>query len=112
MVVVESVPARAFSAMKDMQTIISDLRHESEDEELTSGLQRMKHHDTVKVGCVHRMTEKKCLQQWTDRLTKLVFALLSFKSLISLQARKINDGSCNKENRGTNFKIMTRNKKK
>ena len=68
-----------------------------------AGLQRVQHHDAVKVGCIYGMTEKTNLQEWSDRLTKLLFQALNFKPLISLQTKKIIDGSYCK---ASGFKII------
>ena len=97
---------------EDTQTIIGDLHGKLEDEETTVGLKRVQHRNEVKIGCAHRIMNKKHMQEWTDCLTRLLSTALSFKILISFQERKINDSTHNKANRGPSLKTMTRNKKK
>ena len=46
----------------DMQSIVNKLRHELEVEEIILGLQRVQHHDAVKVGNVYGMIYKIRLQ--------------------------------------------------
>ena len=71
-----------------IQIIIGDLCYELEELEITLGLQQFQHQGIVKVGHVYGMMDKIKLKEWTDRLTKLLFKVLKFKSLISLQAKK------------------------
>ena len=75
-----------------MQDIIDDLRCELEELEIKLGLKRVHYYHIVKVGCVYGMMDKINLQEWKDLLTKILLKLLNFKHLISLHARKIDDG--------------------
>ena len=47
---------------EDAQSIISDLWHELEVEEIILVFQTVQHHDVVKIGHILRMTEKIHLQ--------------------------------------------------
>ena len=101
---------------EDIQSIISDMRYELEIEEITLESQQVQNHDVIKVGCtlgcILGMMDKINLQEWTDRLKKLIFTVLKCKPLTSLQVAKINDGLYNKANSGSGFKVMMRNKQK
>ena len=58
-----------------IQSIISDLRYELETEEITLELQQVQHYDVIKIGYILEMMDKINLQEWTDRLKKLLFTV-------------------------------------
>ena len=72
----------------------------------------MQYHDVIKIGHILGIMDKTNFHEWIDRLKNLLFIVLKYKHLISLQVAKINDGSYDKANRGSGFKVMTRNKQK
>ena len=90
--------------------IIGDLKHELETKGINLGMQRVQHHDIVKVGCVFDMIHKTDTQQWSDRLQKILLQVLKHKPKTSLQACKINDRSCNKAANNLKFKMLSRKK--
>ena len=58
---------------EEMQIILCDLRYELEELYVTLGLKRAQHHAVVKLGSIGGMIEKIDVQEWSDRLTKLLF---------------------------------------
>ena len=78
--------------LEDILTIIDNLKHQLEEEEITLDLQRVQHHDLVKIGCFFGMMEKINVKEWKDHLQKIPSTVLCFKSRISLQTSNTNDG--------------------
>ena len=70
----------------------------------------MQRHEVIKIWCILGMMDKINLQEWIDRLTKLLFTLLNYKPLMCLQETEINDYSHDKINSGSGFQSITRNK--
>ena len=93
---------------EDIDIIVSNLRFDLDTEDIDIGLQRIQHHDTVKVGYIYGMLDKINLQEWSDHLRKFLFRVLKFKPLISLQASRINDGSTFKVVDNTSFTPLFR----
>ena len=52
--------------LEDIQYFVGDLRYESEEEDITLGLQLVQRHDVVKVGLVLGIMDTINLQEWTD----------------------------------------------
>ena len=63
----------------DIQDVICDLRYELDVERVTVGLQRVQHHDVVKVGYIYGMMEKIDTKEWTDKLQKVLLQFLHYK---------------------------------
>ena len=61
----------------DRQSMISDLRYEVDVEEISLGLQRVQYNDAIKIEHILGMIDKKNAQEWTGRLTKLLFTMLN-----------------------------------
>ena len=101
---------------EDIQSIISDMWYELEIEEITLESQQVQHHDVIKIecilDCILGMMDKINLQEWTDRLKKLIFTALKCKHLTSLKVAKINNGPYKKANSGSGFKLTMWNKQK
>ena len=93
----------------DVQDIIGDLRYELEVEGVTVGLQRVQHHDAVKVGYIFGMMEKIDTKEWTGMLQKVLQKYLQHKPELSLQGSKIYDGNFNRDANGLQFRILSRN---
>ena len=66
--------------------IIGDLKYELEIEGIDLGLQRVKHHDVVKVGYIFGMMDKIDTQDWTKHLQKILLKVLQCELKLSLQA--------------------------
>ena len=94
----------------EVSCIVDDLKCELEVEENDLGLQRMQHHGAVKVGHMFCMIGKIGTQDWLDRLQTILLQDLRCKPKLSLQARKINDGSYKKDANDFKFKITSRTK--
>ena len=93
-----------------IQSIVNDMRYELEIEEIALESQQVQHHDVIKIwcilGCILGMMDKTNLQEWIDRLKKIIFTVLKCSPMASLYGSKINDRSHNKANSSSVFKVM------
>ena len=90
-----------------IQDIVGDLRHELEVEGVTVGLQRVQHHDVVKVGYVYGMMENIDTKEWTDKVQIVLLQVLQCKPELSLQGSKIYDGNYSRDANDLQFRILS-----
>ena len=93
---------------KDIDIIFGDLRFDTDVQAITEGLHIIKHYHAVKAGYIYGILDTIILQEWSERLSKFIFRVIEFKSLMYLQTSSINDGYTFKSASNTMFTPLFR----